>query len=800
MGPKKHLKFSEDGELNVPSPAKPVQDRLVNRKVIRKYGKTKPNSGTPRPLSIVRVNEIQDQSMELTNGDSRFLTTSESPETTDDAEQPLKSLNSKRKKPIRQSYSDSDQSLLKGGPKPVNFKNSDLSDSTEESSEDTADETPPIRRQNQNQLKDQQRRLFLERRSLPIYQNRDKVLENVLNNQITILLGETGSGKSTQLPQLLYDLDPKSENIAITQPRRVAAINLATRVSEEMGCMLGDKVGYSVRFQNRTSPNTRIKYLTDGMLLREYMLDPKLKRYTTIILDEAHERTVGTDLLMGLIKQLPASRPKLRIVIMSATLDAEKFSHFFSNAPIIYVEGKLYPVQRYYLRQPTDDIVDCMVQCVCQTNLSEPSGDILCFLPGQEEIEKCVDRIILLSPQLPKEAPILTALPLYASLPPNQQQRAFLKFPPRKRKVIFATNIAETSLTIPGVRYVIDSGLRKIKVWKPDLGLDTLLTTAISQASASQRMGRAGREGPGKCYRLFTESIYSTLVPQTEPEILRCDLAHTILTLKRAGVEDVVGFSWLENPGKKAIASSLMKLYGLKALDDKGHITDLGEKMVLLPISPHLATVLIHAKDNGSNSLLSAVLDIVSCLSVEELLVNPHPDMRDEVNEKRNTLFGGGKQYGDLIMLKEMFDMYRDIPNKKARKEWCRSIAINFKGMRNVEQVRSQLERYLQVESEPTTRYDSSGVLKCFLHGFVMNTALGLPDRRYKTVLNGQFISIHPSSMLFGQKHEAIMYAEYIYTTKGYARTVSPIENSWLVEVAPHLVGRRNVTGTEGTE
>jgi ATP-dependent RNA helicase DHR2 len=790
MGPKRHLKFSEGGGKETPSTdvsRSPVSQWKTTSPKSKKpqLGKSSPHQ-MPGPVSFARLKAIQDEAMELTDNDRRFLS-SESPETASDGEEKFaKIVKGTQKGKVNSS---------RRSPKVVNFKHSDESDTdSESSSEDTADETPQIRIQNQNHLKDQQRRLLHERRNLPIYQNKDKVIQYILNSQVTVLLGETGSGKSTQLPQFIYDLNPKVETIAITQPRRVAAINLATRVSEEMGTGLGDKVGYSVRFQNKTSPNTKIKFLTEGMLLREYMLDPKLKRYSTIILDEAHERTVTTDLLMGLVKELLPSRPKLRILIMSATLDAEKFSKFFNDAPIIYVEGKLFPVQRYYLRQPVDDIVDSMVQCVCQVNLSEPSGDILCFLPGQEEIEKCVDRVALIGPQLPKEAPIMAPLPLYASLPPSQQQRAFLKFPPRKRKIIFATNIAETSLTIPGVRYVVDSGLRKIKVWKPELGLDTLLTTAVSQASASQRMGRAGREGPGKCYRLFTEDTYSTLVTQTEPEILRTDISHTILTLKKAGIENVVDFNWLHSPGKTAIANSLVRLYGLKALGDSGEITELGEQMVLLPISPHLACVLIHAKEDGSNSLLSSVLDIVSCLSVEELLVNPHPDLRDEVNERRNTSFGGGKQYGDLIMLKEMYDMYRSISNKRARKDWCKSVAVNFKAMRNVEQVRSQLEGYLQVKSEPTTRYDARNILKCFLHGFVTNTALGLPDRRYKTIINGQNISVHPSSMLFGQKHEAIMYAEYVYTSKGYARTVSPIDYDWLGEIAPHLLGRRNAT------
>uniref|UniRef100_A0A060SXA1 RNA helicase n=1 Tax=Blastobotrys adeninivorans TaxID=409370 RepID=A0A060SXA1_BLAAD len=631
--------------------------------------------------------------------------------------------------------------------------------------------------------------------SLPVYRARTQILEKILGNRVTVLLAETGSGKSTQLPQLLVNND-KKERVAITQPRRVAAINLATRVSDEMGVQIGQQVGYSVRFQNKWSPQSKIKYLTDGMLLREMLIDPDLTRYTTVILDEAHERTVLTDLLMGLIKRLLSRRQDIRVVVMSATLDAEKFASFF-GAQILYVEGKMYPVERYYLKAPVDDVVDGVVQAVCQVNSGEPSGDMLVFLAGQEDIDKCVDRINAIAPQMPKEAPLMVALPLYASLPPQAQQKVFENLPARRRKIIVATNIAETSLTIPGVRYVIDSGLRKIRVWKPQLGLDTLLTTPISQASAQQRMGRAGREGPGKCFRLFPESTYTQLSSQTEPEIVRCDPASTVLMLKRAGVDDVLGFEWVESPSKKAIKAALLKLYSLKALDDSGKITDLGREMVLLPVSPTLAAVLIHAKED--EQLLRTVVDIVACLSVDDLLVTPHPDKRDEVNEKRNQLFAGGREYGDLIMLREMVALYRTIPDRRSRKEFCESVGVNWRGMDNVELVRKQLLQYTGYKSETNEEEDETKepvsnelVVQTFIKGYVANTALGLPDRRYKTVMNGQILNIHPSSMMFGRKKEAIMYMDYVYTTKAYARMVSTVEVEWLKEIGGHLLARHS--------
>lgn len=629
------------------------------------------------------------------------------------------------------------------------------------------------------------KKLHTVRTSLPMYQAGKEVLERIMKNTVTVLLGETGSGKSTQLPQLIYAASSKHspQRIAITQPRRVAAINLATRVSEEMGEVLGQKVGYSVRFQNASHPRfTHIKYLTDGMLLRELMGNSNLENYTTIILDEAHERTLLTDLLMGLLKKVlkrrNAGSNKLRLIVMSATLDAERFSKFFDDADILFVEGKMYPVQRFYLNHAVDDIVDGMVQTVCQVNHTEPTGDILAFLPGQDEIEKVVQRLNDISGDLPKEAPRIVALPLYASLASAAQQKAFEPLGKNRRKVICATNIAETSLTVPGVHYVIDSGLRKIRVWKPDLGMDTLLTTPISQAAASQRMGRAGREAPGKCFRLFTEDTYLTDLPkQTEAEIVRSDIASAVLMLKRAGVDDVLGFDWVESPGKKAISAALLKLYGLKALDDRGHITALGKQMVLLPVSPQLAAVLLSAYEMGGSKLLSTVIDVVACISVEDLLINPHPEIRDEVNERRRRLFGSGMEWGDLAMLKEMYDMYCEIKDVGDKKAWCKEVCISYKAMKNVLMVRNQVKNYMKgifndvrvnhkknenanteddsddsddddddndsedkedLASNTTGQFDIKGLIKCFLHGYVGNSALGLPDRRYRSILNGQ--------------------------------------------------------------
>lgn len=667
------------------------------------------------------------------------------------------------------------------------------------------------------------------RKKLPIYQHKDKIVDYVTSNQVTVIIGETGSGKSTQIPQFLMPLNRKQ--IAVTQPRRVAAASLATRVSEEYGCALGEEVGYQVRFSNISSSKTKLKYLTDGMLLREIILDGKLTKYSTIIIDEAHERTILTDLIMGFLKQLIVTkvRTDLKIIIMSATLNAELFSRFFNHCPILFVEGKIYPVTQHYLAESSEDIVDTMVRTVVQLNLGEQEGDILCFFPGQEEIDNCVNILQTIAPQLPKEAPMIVPLPLYAALSPSQQLKVFEKVSGRKRKVILATNIAETSITVSGVKYVVDSGLRKVKLWKHQLGLSSLLTTPISQASAKQRAGRAGRESPGKVFRLYLENVFLTKLPkQQESEIMRNDIILPILTLKKLDVDDLLNWTWLEHPGQEAILSALNTLYTLGALNEAGKITSLGYKMAVLPLPPRLSVVLIEALQYG---VLNEVIDVVSCLSVDNLVLNVYGgngELRDEVNFKRRNYCPLGTKLGDLIALKEYFNYFKELyDHKKVAevKEWCKDLFFSFKGFKNVLRVRDQLRDYMlatikldeslsqnerekqirslkaQLEDDEEGDFDDEVVskpldvpriLKSFLKGYVTNTAIGMPDRSYRTCTTGQLISIHPSSNLFGKANlDAIMYIEYVYTAKAYGRSCSAVELSWLQEIAPHILGAK---------
>ncbi|KAJ2952510.1 hypothetical protein O0L34_g6829 [Tuta absoluta] len=430
--------------------------------------------------------------------------------------------------------------------------------------------------------------LLEQRQSLPIYKLRDELTKAVADNQILIVIGETGSGKTTQITQYLAECGLTARGkIACTQPRRVAAMSVAKRVAEEFGCRLGQEVGYTIRFEDCTSPETVIKYMTDGMLLRECLMDLDLKSYSVIMLDEAHERTIHTDVLFGLLKQAVQKRPELKVIVTSATLDAVKFSQYFFEAPIFTIPGRTFPVEVLYTKEPETDYLDASLITCMQIHLREPPGDILLFLTGQEEIDTACEILYERMKSLGPDVPELIILPVYSALPSEMQTRIFEPAPPGSRKVVIATNIAETSLTIDGIYYVVDPGFVKQKVYNSKTGMDSLVVTPISQAAAKQRAGRAGRTGPGKCYRLYTERAYrDEMLPTPVPEIQRTNLATTVLQLKTMGINDLLHFDFMDAPPVESLIMALEQLHSLSALDSEGLLTRLGRRVTQHAIVP----------------------------------------------------------------------------------------------------------------------------------------------------------------------------------------------------------------------
>ncbi|RYP71066.1 hypothetical protein DL770_008164 [Monosporascus sp. CRB-9-2] len=636
------------------------------------------------------------------------------------------------------------------------------------------------------------------RRNLPVHKQRQEFLDLYHKTQILVFVGETGSGKTTQIPQyVLYDELPhlKRKLVGCTQPRRVAAMSVAQRVADELDVNLGEEVGYSIRFEDKTGPRTILKYMTDGMLLREAMHDHEMSRYSCIILDEAHERTLATDILMALLKQIASRRPELKIIIMSATLDAQKFQRYFYDAPLLAVPGRTHPVEIFYTPEPEKDYVEAAIRTVLQIHAAEDEGDILLFLTGEEEIEDTCRKISLEVDEMIRETDCgpMKVYPLYGTLPPHQQQKIFEPAPPplRKggrpgRKCIISTNIAETSLTIDGIVYVVDPGFSKQKIYNPRIRVESLLVSAISRSSAQQRAGRAGRTKPGKCFRLYTEDAFKNeLIPQTYPEILRSNLSNTVLELKKLGVQDLVHFDLMDPPAPETMMRALEELNYLACLDDEGELTDLGSLASEFPLDPTLAVMLIHSPEFlCSNEILS----ITSLLSVPQVFVRP-ANKRREADDMKN-LFRHPD--GDHLTLLNVFHAFKGVMNRgDDPKKWCHEHYLSYRHLSSADNVRMQLKRIMDTHGiglVSTDFHDKNyytNIRRALVAGFFMQVAKKENNKVYRTMKdNNQAVMLHPSTVL-QTDYDWVVYNEFVLTTKQYVRTVTGIRPEWLLELAP---------------
>ena len=639
-------------------------------------------------------------------------------------------------------------------------------------------------------------KILEKRKDLPVFAFLTKIEDALKDHQVIIVEGETGSGKTTQIPQALVlsmlNKDPYTEMmVACTQPRRVAATSVASRVAEEMDVVLGEEVGFTVRFEDKTSEKTYLKYMTDGMLLREAMSDPLLQRYGIIMLDEAHERTLSTDILMGLLKELLPKRPDLKLVVMSATLDAEKFQKYFNDAPLYSIKGRTFDVSIFYSARPESDYVEATIKTCVQIHLLEEPGDILIFLTGEREILQVCDRIKEESESFAPDKQKLIILPLFSTLPPEQQQEVFKPTPEGYRKIVVATNIAETSLTIDGIVYVIDSGFCKQKVYNPRVRVESLLVTPISRASARQRSGRAGRTRNGKCFRLYTEDSYNKILfEQTFPEILRSDISSVVLILKKLKVENLVRFDFMDPPAPETLIRALEVLNYLGAIDDEGELTEVGNQMSEFPLNPQFAKTLIEAPKYG---VVDEMLTIVAMLSSGDPFVRP-PEYAREADECKMEL---AHPDGDHITLLNVYNAYIQEP-KSGRFKWCYNHYLNHRTLAGAENVRKQLEgierKVIKTSYQQKTYTDPSyymSIRKALTAGFYMQVAHCESTKTYLTVKDQQVVAFHPSTVL-GYKPNWVLYNEFVLTEKNYIRTLTPIDPSWLIEIAPHYYDMSN--------
>jgi ATP-dependent RNA helicase DHR2 len=817
----------------------------------------------------------------------------------------------------------------------------------------------PLQRLGQQHLLKAAKDLEKVRKELPIWSKKADIRWALRNNDVLLLNGETGSGKSTQTPQFLYT-EPwckkrtvKIENeegrqeevsvggmIAITEPRRVAAITLARRVAREIGSSVEKgteygTVGYSVRFDSILPRGTKIKFLTEGMLLQEMLRDPHLRQYSAVIVDEIHERSVDVDLISGFLRKLVHGDKKgrggipLKVVIMSATLDRGGLEAFFGKpetrpkympgknhgkilAPhlledmtdvdddsgigkisdeqspqsstntfsswegisssdeepsplgkgdkskkivfeggpsplikdnvsttnglkgksakhvkgdkskvngtmskvvsadsdddeeaelegdaakngvaVVYVQGRQYDVAVFYDVTPTPDYLDNMLKTILKLHTTERlPGDILAFLTGQEEIETLQSQLEHWGSQLVKGVPRMKVIPLYGSLSPMAQQEAFEKVKEKfTRKIVLATNIAETSVTVSGVHFVVDCGKSKVKQYRPRLGLESLLSRPISKTSAIQRAGRAGREAKGKCFRLYTAEDFKNLEADEKPEILRSDVIEAVLKMKARGVEDVLDFPLMDRPDVIAMEKALLQLHIMGAIDDNGQLTGAGTKMAVYPLPAVYGRVIVAAAE--SDCLLE-IIDIIASLTTDSEIFL-HAKSEDEqlaIEENRKAI---QHPKGDILTYLKTMQLYAN--ENVDRGAWCKKHNISVRAMKMAMPIRRQLRQIclkqkLLAEAAPPdpqpleelSPENAERILKTFLKAFATKTAVLGGDGAYATTMGRNPIAIHPSSVLYGKKLEAIMFLEHVFTAKSYAKKVSAIQANWIAE------------------
>ena len=557
-----------------------------------------------------------------------------------------------------------------------------------------------------------------QREYLPAFAVREELLRVIRDNQVVIVVGQTGSGKTTQLTQFLHEdgYARGGQMIGCTQPRRVAAMSVAKRVSEEMEVPLGDEVGYAIRFEDCTSKKTTIKYMTDGVLLRESLTNPDLDQYSCIIMDEAHERALNTDVLMGLIKKVLARRRDLKLIVTSATMNATRFSQFYGGAPEFFIPGRTFPVDIQYSRSPCEDYVDSAVRQVLAIHVSQPKGDILVFMTGQEDIEVTCELVAERLAQL-NDPPKLSILPIYSQMPADLQAKIFDRAAPGVRKVIVATNIAETSLTVDGIMYVVDCGFSKLKVYNPKMGMDTLQITPVSQANASQRAGRAGRTGPGKSFHLYTERAFrDEFYMSTIPEIQRTNLANTVLLLKSLGVKNLLDFDFMDPPPQDTITTSLFDLWSLGALDNLGELTELGRLMTSFPMDPSLAKLVITSATTYNCS--EEMLTIVSMLSVPSVFYRPKERL-EESDAAREKFFVHDSDHLTLLTV------YQQWAANGHRDGWCTKHFLHPKALRRAQEIRNQLVDIMASSKMGLSScgYDTDAVRLCICAGYYHQAA-----------------------------------------------------------------------------
>ncbi len=618
---------------------------------------------------------------------------------------------------------------------------------------------------------------------LPVYLHRQEILDGLAHNQVIIVESPTGSGKTTQIPLILHEAGyADALQVGITQPRRIATLSVSDFIRKQVG-KDDDFVGYKMRFEDTTGPNTRIKVMTDGILLMELKADPLLKSYSVILVDEAHERSLNIDFILGLLKSVMHERPEFKVIISSATINTKIFSEFFDNAPIVSIDARIYPVEVKY-RPLERESLDFQVEAITKIVMAEAtkhSGDILVFMSGEFDITTTVNALYMADPDK-----LLEIYPLFGRLSKEEQESVFNDTSPGKTKVVVATNIAETSVTIDGISTVIDCGIAKINFYNQKDFTTSLVPLPTSRSSCEQRKGRAGRTGPGVCYRLYSEEDYKSRLPYGTEEILRTDLSEVVLRMSDLSIYDYEHFPFITRPKHSAISSAEQTLRFIGAIDEYRRLTTIGTLMCRFPLLPRHSRVIVEAMMNHID-VLDEVLVAVSFLSTKTpfLFIPGEEELSRAAHKRFNTT-----EYGDFVSYLQIFRSYTANTTKEAKQKFCKRSYLDFQGMQEIVHVNEQLGEICSDIGFPLASGGSvREYLSCIASGLLQYVCIRAKGNMYKSLTADQ-VFIHPGSAYFKTLPQFIIAGEIVQTSRLYARSVSPLDKAWLDDISPELLGK----------
>lgn len=622
-------------------------------------------------------------------------------------------------------------------------------------------------------------------KKLPVYEQKDKILEVLEKNQVIVVQSPTGSGKTTQIPVILHEAGfSDSGIIAVTQPRRIAALSVSEFISKQLGTTYPGLVGYKMRFEDKTDSSTKIKIMTDGILLQEMKLDPWMSKYSVVMVDEAHERSLNIDFVLGLLKRVLQARPEFKVIVSSATMNAEAFSSYFVNCPIVNIDTITYPVSVIY-DPPTipastsspaasDALLNKIESTIQRVLSNRVNGDILIFLPGEKIIKDCMQKLYKSS-----FSRKIHIIPLYGRLAKEEQERVFDSAPLGKKKVIISTNIAETSVTIPGITVVIDSGLAKLNFYNPRTFTSSLIETPVSKASCNQRKGRAGRTQEGTCYRLYPRKDYETRQMYTLEEIFRTDLSEVVLRMSELGITEFEQFDFISPPGKEGIISAIETLNLLKALEKDNTLSEIGKLMVKFPLMPRLSRIIVEAILHYPQVLEETIIASAFLSAQSPFILPPGEEM-----EARIAHHAFRDVQGDFLTYVKLFKKFI---NQEKPEEFCEKNFLDYRVLSEIKNIKEQLELIVSDMGIPILNGGKNDdYLTCIASGMIQFIAVREGKENYKT-LTADNIQIHPGSCMFKVSPLYIVAGEIVKTSRMFAMSVSPLTKENLRKISNDL-------------